>query len=69
MKNRFPKRKFRQRWQVESIFSRFKRRLGHFLRSRSDQGRGIECLFRVLTYNLMIFCLLFKKRLINQYAM
>lgn len=67
MKNRFPKRKYRQRWQVESIFSRFKRRLGHFLRSRSDQGRGIECLFKVLTYNLMILYLLFKKSLINQY--
>ena len=67
MKKRFPRRKFRQRWQVESIFSRFKRRLGHFLRSRSDQSRGIECLFRVLTYNLMILYLLFKKSLIRQY--
>jgi len=67
MKTRFPKHKFRQRWQVESIFSRFKRRLGHFLRSRSDEGRGIECLFRVLTYNLMILYLLFKKSLIDQF--
>lgn len=67
MKNRFPKHKYRQRWQVESIFSRFKRRLGHFLRSRSDESRGIECLFRVLAYNLMILYLLFKKSLINQY--
>ena len=67
MKNHFPKRKYRQRWQVESIFSRFKRRLGHFLRSRSDQSRAIECLFRVLTYNFMILYLLFKKSWINQY--
>ena len=65
MKSRFPKRKYRQRWQVESIFSRFKRRLGHFLRSRSDEGRGVECLFRVLTYNLMILYLLFTKSLIT----
>lgn len=61
MKSRFPTRKYRQRWQVESVFSRFKRRLGHSLRGRSDLSRTIECLFRVLAYNLMILYLLFTK--------
>lgn len=61
MKEHFPKLKYRQRWQVESIFSRFKRRLGYALRGRSDASRGIECLLRVLTYNLMILLLTFYK--------
>jgi len=66
MKEHFPVRKYRQRWQIESIFSRFKRRLGYCLRSRSEQSRGIECLFRVLTYNLMILYLLFSKSVLKQ---
>ena len=61
MKKRFPKVKYRQRWQVESVFSRFKRRLGYALRSQSDVARKTECLVRVLTYNLMILYLFFLK--------
>lgn len=60
MKNNFPKRKYRQRWQVESVFSRMKRRLGYALRARDEQARKAECLFRILAYNLMILYLLFK---------
>ena len=60
LRNNFPKRKYRQRWQVESVFSRMKRRLGYALRARDEQARKAECLFRVLTYNLMILYLLFK---------
>lgn len=63
MKKRFPERKYRQRWQVESVFSRMKRRLGSALRSHNEASRAIECLFRVLTYNLMILYLLFTKSL------
>lgn len=67
MKNSFPKREFRQRWQVESVFSRMKRRLGYALRAHQEESRAIECQFRVLTYNLMILYLLFKMSLlINQ---
>ena len=61
MKKDFPKHKFGQRWQVESVFSRFKRRLGYALRSQSCAARKAECLVRVLTYNLMILYLLFTK--------
>lgn len=61
MRNRFPKKKYRQRWQVESIFSRLKRRLGSCMRARTDESRQTECFLRVLTYNLMILYLLFKK--------
>lgn len=61
MRSRFPRKKYRQRWQVESIFSRFKRRLGSCMRARTDESRQAECFLRVLTYNLMILYLLFKK--------
>ena len=54
MKRRFAKRKYGQRWQVESAFSRHKRLLGSALRGRSDAARERECYLRVLTHNLMI---------------
>lgn len=54
MKVRFFKRIYGQRWQVESAFSRHKRRLGSALRSRRWRIQKLECLLRVLTHNLMI---------------
>lgn len=63
MYKRFPKRKYHQRWQIESVISRMKRRLGYALRARDEQSRRNECLFRVLTYNLMILYLLLEKSL------
>ena len=65
MKKSFPKRNYRQRWQVESVVSRMKRHLGNALRARDEQARAAECLFRVLTYNLMILYLLFKMSFSN----
>ena len=70
MKKYFPKRKFGQRWQVESVFSRFKRRLGYALRSQSHAVRKVECLVRVLTYNLMILYLLStKSKYVKKYCL
>lgn len=54
MKRDFPKDAYRQRNQIESVNSRFKRRLGSALSAHSEIGREVECLFRVLTHNLMI---------------
>lgn len=54
MKDQFPQHEFGQRWQVESVISRFKRRLGSCLRARADGSRTHECYLRVLTHNLMI---------------
>lgn len=54
MYRRFHRRKYRQRWQAESVISRFKRRLGSALRGRSDQTRERENELRVFTHNLMI---------------
>lgn len=48
------KRVFGQRWQVESLFSRHKRRLGSALFGRSEQSRTRECYLRVLTHNIML---------------
>ena len=54
MKKRFHKRKYGQRWQVESAFSRHKRRLDSALRGKSDASRERECYLRVLTHNIML---------------
>ena len=54
MYRRFHRRKYRQRWQVESVISRFQRRLGSALRGRSDSSRERENDLRVFTHNLMI---------------
>jgi hypothetical protein len=54
MKRRFFKRIYGQRWQVESVFSRYKRRLGSALTATSWMGQKREAYLRVLTYNLML---------------
>lgn len=54
MARRFHRRKYGQRWQVESVISRIKRRLGAALRGRSDEARQRESDLRVFTHNLMI---------------
>ena len=68
MKRRFPNKKYRQRWQVESVFSRFKRRLGAYLTARKELSRTVECYLRVLTYDLMILYLLFKKSYLQMFS-
>jgi hypothetical protein len=50
----FPKRKYRQRAQVESVISRFKRRLTSVLRGRSRTTQAQEVYLRVLTHNLLL---------------
>ena len=54
MQTHFPKSRFGQRWQSESVFSRMKRRLGPDLRARQDESRVREISLKVLTHNLMI---------------
>jgi len=54
MRRRFHKRKYGQRWQIESAFSRHKRRLGSALTARSDAAQNSEILLRVLVHNLLI---------------
>lgn len=54
MKRRLPRSDYGQRWQIESSFSRHKRRLGAALRARSWPMQQWEILLRVLTHNLML---------------
>jgi len=63
MKQRFPAASYRKRWHIESVFSRFKRRLGNALTARTNESRISECLLRVLTYNLMIVLFTLKRAL------
>jgi hypothetical protein len=54
MARRFHRRKYGQRWQAESVFSRLKRRPGSALRGRSDASRERETNLKGLTHNFMI---------------
>ncbi len=54
MHTRFFHRKYGQRWQAESGFSRHKRRLGSALTARSEKTQRSEILLRVLVHNLLI---------------
>jgi Transposase DDE domain len=54
MKTSFDKTRYRQRWQAESLFSRWKRNLGSALYARNDDSQLRECELRGLTHNLML---------------
>jgi len=54
MCRRFFKRVYRQRWQIESVISRLKRRLGSALRGRSDASKGRDCHMKILTHDFMV---------------
>jgi hypothetical protein len=54
MKRRDAREGYGQRWQVESAFSRHKRRFGTALRSRTRQMQQWECRVRVLTHNVLL---------------
>jgi hypothetical protein len=56
MKTRFGQHesKYGQRWQVETVNSMIKRRLGSALRARKYQTQCRETVLRAITYNVMI---------------
>jgi hypothetical protein len=54
MKQRFPKRKYGQRWQIETVNSMIKRVLGAALRARSYWSQSREIVLKALTLNVMI---------------
>jgi hypothetical protein len=47
-------KRYRQRWQVETVNSMVKRNLGSACRSRGAWGRKRDLLLRTVTHNLMI---------------
>ena len=54
MRRAFPWRVYHRRQQVESVFSRDKRRLGSALTARSARAQAEEQILRVLTHNLLL---------------
>jgi hypothetical protein len=54
MYRRFFKRLYGQRWQIESVISRIKRRLGSVLRGRSDLAKERDCHMKIVTHDLMV---------------
>jgi Transposase DDE domain len=54
MKQRFNKTRYGQRWQMETVNSMIKRRLGSALRARGYWSQCREITLRVITHNLMI---------------
>jgi len=54
MKQRFPKKMYGQRWQIETVFSMLKRNMGSALRARNYHSQNREIRLRVLTHNLAI---------------
>ena len=54
MKQRFPKKTYGQRWQIETVFSMLKRNLGAALRARTYHSQNREIRLRVLTHNLAL---------------
>lgn len=48
------RRRYGQRWQIESAVSQHKRRLGSALRARRRAAQQHECLLRVLVHNFAI---------------
>ena len=54
MKQRFPKKIYGQRWQIETVFSMLKRNMGAALRARNYHSQTREICLRILTHNLAI---------------
>lgn len=51
---RFPRRRFGQRWQVESCFSQDKRRFGSWVEGRTPEARQRKLYLRLLVHNLAL---------------
>ena len=54
MATRFNKQLYGQRWQLETINSVIKRRLGSFLRARTYWSQLREMMLRLFTYNVLV---------------
>jgi hypothetical protein len=50
----FPRKRYGQRWQVETVVSMLKRNLGSALRARTYWSQGREIMLRLFTHNVMI---------------
>ena len=66
MQQRFPKKTYGQRWQIETVFSMVKRNLGAALTARTYHSQNREIALRLLTHNLMILLCLMILRAFQQ---
>ena len=51
---RFDKKRYGQRWMVETLNSMLKKRLGSFLRARSYRSQMREIMLRLFSFNVLI---------------
>ena len=56
MKQQFPNEIYGQRWQVETVFSMIKRRLGAALNAKTYWSQCRALMLKVITHNIMIIC-------------
>ncbi len=61
MREQFPEDVYGQRWQVESLFSRIKRRFGSALSAKLDRSRAAQIYARLLAHNLALLLRLLVK--------
>lgn len=54
LKRWFPRRRYGQRWQIETAFSMVKRNLGSALKARKPYSLNREVILKVIVHNLMI---------------
>jgi len=57
MQVRFPKKRYGQRWQVETVFSMIKRNFGEAVYARSYWSQCREMMLMVLTHNIAVVLL------------
>lgn len=51
---RFDKKRYGQRWMIETLNSMFKKRLGSFLRARTYWSQMREIMLRLFTFNVLL---------------
>ena len=54
LKRWFPRKKYGQRWQIETVFSMVKRNLGSALTARKRYSLNREVILKLIVHNLMI---------------
>jgi transposase len=63
MKLNFDTTAYKQRWQIETVFSMIKRNLGYTVRARVQKNQNAEMSLMAITHNILIILLLFFKEL------
>jgi transposase len=63
MKLEFDAAAYKQRWQIETVFSMIKRNLGYTVRARVQTNQNTEMFLLAITHNILIVLFLFFKEL------